>query len=87
MPPPAAFEFFLAFSFLFFLGLHLQHMEVSRLGVEPEVQLLAFATATAAPDPSRICDRCHILRQCQTLNPLSEAKDQTRILTDTMMGS
>ena len=34
--------------FCFFLGLHLQHMEVPRLGVESELQLPAYATATVA---------------------------------------
>ena len=34
------------FSFFFFLGLHQQHMEVPRLGVESELQLSAYATAT-----------------------------------------
>ena len=33
------------FSFVF-LGPHLQHMEVPRLGVELELQLLAYTTAT-----------------------------------------
>ena len=34
--------FFLFFIFIFFfLGLYLQHMEVPRLGVESELQLLA----------------------------------------------
>ena len=32
-----------------FLGPHLWHMEVSRLGVESEVQLPAYNTATATP--------------------------------------
>ena len=38
------------FSFLAFLlvsGLHLQHMEVPRLGVKLELQLLAYTTAIA----------------------------------------
>ena len=35
-----------------FLGLHLRHMEVSRLGVKLELQLLAYATATATWDPT-----------------------------------
>ena len=35
------------FTFLFFSGLHLQHMEIPRLGNELELQLLAYATATA----------------------------------------
>ena len=33
-------------------------MEVPRLGVEPELQLLAYTTATAMLDPSHICDLC-----------------------------
>ena len=57
-------------------------MEVSRLGVELELQLPAYATATAMPDLSRIFSLCHCLRQCQILNPLSEAWDQSRVLTD-----
>lgn len=44
------------FDFFCFLGLHLLHMEVSRLGVKLELQQLAYTTATATPDPSRICD-------------------------------
>ena len=39
-------------------------MEVPRLGVESQLQLLAFAPATAAPDPSRICDRHLFLKRC-----------------------
>ena len=47
--------FFSFFSFLFyFLGLTLQHVEVPRLGVELELQLLAYTTATAMWDPSPI---------------------------------
>ena len=41
------------FSF-FFLGSHLRYMEVPWLGVESQLQLPAYATATAMPDPSRI---------------------------------
>ena len=44
----------------FFLGPHPRHMEVPRLEVEWELQLLAYTTATAAQDPSRICDLHHI---------------------------
>ena len=40
-------------------------------------------TATAMPDPSRICKRHHSSPQCWIRNPLSEARDGTRILTDT----
>ena len=43
-------------------------MEVPRLGVELELQLPAFTTATATQDPSRICDLYHSSRQCRILN-------------------
>ena len=42
-----------SFFFFFFLGLHLWHMEVPRLGVESELQLPTYTTATAMQDPSR----------------------------------
>ena len=72
------------FSFLFFfLVPHLPHMEVPRPGVKLQLQLPAYAKAMAMPDPSRICDLCLSLWLCQILSPLSEARDQTRILMDT----
>ena len=55
---------------LFFLGLHLQHREVPRLGIELELQLLAYAAATAMPDLSHIFDLHHSLWQHQILNSL-----------------
>ena len=66
-----------------FLGLHLWHMEVSRLGVKWELQLLACATATAIWDLSHVFDLHHSSGQHWILNPLSEARDRTRILMDT----
>ena len=57
-------------------------MEVPRLGIELELQLLAYITATAMWDPSHICDLHHSSRQCRILNPLSEARDRTRNLRD-----
>ena len=42
--------------FFFFWGSHLWHIDVSRPGVELELQLPAYATATATWDPSCICD-------------------------------
>ena len=47
------------FFFFCFLGLHSQHMEVPRLGVESELQLLAYATATAMWDPSLVFSLHH----------------------------
>ena len=74
---------FILFCFVFaFGGPHLWHMEVPRLGVELERQLLAYATATAVPDPSRICDPHHSSHQCQILDPRSEARDRTCIFMD-----
>ena len=49
---------------IFFLGPHLQDVEVSELGMESEQPLLAYPTATAMQDPSHICDLCLTLRQC-----------------------
>ena len=66
-----------------FLGLHLQHMEVPRLGVTLELSLPAYATATATPDPSHSCKLHHCLWQRWILNPLSEARDRTHVLMDT----
>ena len=63
--------------FFFFLRLHPQHMEVPRWGTELELQLPAYTTATATPDPSHIFDLHHISRQHQILNPVSEARDGT----------
>ena len=70
-------------SLSFFLIFHLWYMEFPRLGVELELQLPAYTTATATPDLSHICKLHLSLWQCQILNPLSEARDQTQILMDT----
>ena len=45
------------------LRLHLWHMEILKLGVESELQLLAYTTATAMQDPSHVCDLHHSLQQ------------------------
>ena len=59
-------------TFFFFLSLLLgPHVEVLRLGVDLELQLLASATATAGSNP---CLRRRIL------NPLSEARGRTHNL-------
>ena len=74
-------DIFIFLSFVF-LGPHPQQMEVPRLGVELEVQPLAYARATAMPDPSSVCDLHHSSQQRRILNPLRKARDQTRILVD-----
>ena len=58
-------------------------MEVPKLGIESELQLLAYTTATATGDLSRVCELHHSSWQCQIPDPLSESKDQTHTLMDT----
>ena len=59
------------------------YMEVPSLGVKSEVQLPAYTTAVATPDPGSVCDLHHSPQQHWILNPLSEARDRTCVLVDT----
>ena len=70
---------FIPFFFFFFLRSHLWHMEVSRLGVEMELQ----PTATVTQDLS--CAFClpYSPQQQRILNPISKARDRTCIFMDT----
>ena len=65
------------FVFWSFLGLHLRHMEVPRLGVELELQPPAYTTATAKPDLSCVCNLYHSSWQRRIPNPLNKARGQT----------
>ena len=65
-----------------FLGPHLWHREVPRLRVEWELQLPAYAAATAMQDLRRVCDLYHRSRQRQVPDSQREARDQTHILMD-----
>jgi len=84
---PFFFSFSLSFFLSFILSLlpHLKHtnMEVPGLGVKSELQLLAYTTATAMPDPSQVCDLHCSLKQLWILNLVSEARDGTWILMGT----
>ena len=60
-------------------------MEVPQPGVEAELQLPAYTTATATLDLSHICDLLGSLWQHRILNPLSEARDRTRIFMETFI--
>ena len=51
--------------------------------VESKLQLLAYRTATAMRDPSRVCNPHHSSQQCRIPNPLNKARDGTHILMDT----
>ena len=53
-------------------------MEIPRLGIESELQLPAYVTATAMQDLSHVCDLHHGSQQRRILNPLSEARNRTR---------
>ena len=46
-------------------------------GVKLELQLSAYATATAVQDPIPVYDLYHSSWQGQILNPLSKARDRT----------
>ena len=63
---------FCFFCFFVFLGPHPWHMEVPRLRIKLELQLLA--TATAMPDLSCIRDLHHSSGQRRITCPLSEAR-------------
>ena len=59
-------------------------MEVPGLGVDLELELPAYYTKAAAmPYLNHLCDLHCSLQQHRVLNPLSKARDQTRILIDT----
>ena len=59
-------------------------MEVLRLGVKLELQLPTYSTATATPDLRLVCNLHNNSQQHRILNPLSRARDQIRILMDTV---
>ena len=58
-------------------------MEVPRLGDESKLQLPAYPTATARPDPSGVCNLHCSSEQHWILNLLNKARDQASILMDT----
>ena len=70
------------FCLFVFLGPHLWHMAVPRLEISSELQLSAYARATATRDLSRVCDLHHSSQQHRIFDPLSEARDRTHVLMD-----
>ena len=78
------FYFFIFYFYLFILlGLHPQHTKVPRLGVKSELQLLAYTTSTAVPDPSQVGNLLCNLQPRWNLNSLSRARDRTLVLVAT----
>ena len=67
--------------FIFFLGPHLWHMEVPRLGVKSELQL-AYAIATAMQNLNCVCCLHHSSQHHQILKSLSKARDRICVLMD-----
>ena len=59
--------------YFFFLQPHPKHKEVPRSEVKSELQLSAYSTTTAMPDPSHIQDLHHSSQQCR--NPVCEARE------------
>ena len=74
------------FTLFCFLGLHLQHVEVPRRGVQLELQMPVSTTATATWDPSHVCNLHHGSWPRRILNPLSEARDGACVLVVTGQG-
>ena len=66
-----------------FSELNPQQIEVPRLQVKLELQLLAHTIATTMQELSCICDLHHSSRQPRILNPLRKARDWTHVLMDT----
>ena len=69
----------------FFCVPQVQHKEVPTLGIEAELQLPAYSTATAMPDPSLICKLHCSSRQHWVLHPLCNAWDPTGLLMATSL--
>ena len=72
---------FCLFVFVFLVP-HLWHVDVPSLGVKLELQLSVYTTATAMWDLSCFYDLHNNSQQQWILNPLSGARDQTRVLMD-----
>ena len=64
---------------LLFRAVHVP-MEVLKLGVELELQLLAYTTATATWDPNSSATSTTAHSNTGSLDPLSEARNRTHIL-------
>ena len=51
-----------------------------------EAAALVCTTTRVTPDPNCVYNLCCSLQQCRVLNPLSEARDRTNILTEKTLG-
>ena len=64
----------------------MQHMEVPRPRDQVGAAARACAIVKATPDLGHIGNLRHSLQQFRIINPLSEAKVQIHILTETVLG-
>ena len=78
-----SFCLFVCLFIYLFLEPQLRQIEIPRLGVESELQLLACTTATAMQYLSPVSDLHHSSWQRQIVNPLSKARGWTRVLMNT----
>ena len=78
--PSTTFLANIIITFFFLFRAVPRHIEVLRLGVQLELQLPAYTTATATPDPSHVCHLYHSSQQHWIVNPLSQTRDRTRSL-------
>ena len=69
--------------FFFLITAALWHVKVPRIWVKWEMQLRPPPNHSNT-NPSLLCDLHRSLWQCQLLNPLSQARDQTCILRDNL---
>ena len=76
-------NFLICFSFHPFQGHTCGIWKFPDQGVELELQLPAYTTATATQDPRCVCNLYQRSKQCWILNPLSAARDHTCIFVDT----
>ena len=74
-------------NFFFFLWPHQWHKEVPRLEVKIRAAAASLHHSYSHTDPSHVCDLHHSSQQHWVFNPLSEARDRTHILVDTISGS
>ena len=74
---------FFSFSYFFFFTVTPATYGNSQARGQIRAAVTGYTTTTATPDPSSICS-LHSLWQCLILNPLSKARDQTCIFTDTV---
>ena len=80
--PKSAFDIYSFFFFPFYGRICGGTQARGRIGAAASGQSHSHSHANL----SCICDLLHSSRQCQTLSPLSEASDQTYILTGTARG-